>query len=170
MFVFEEDLPLCRSLPLLNIFARLLCISDLIWVLIELVMERRLRKYSSGIMLRCDLLARLRIFCGPWEIHTTYKSGNFLVVFSWWVVVYILVMLMNNVIKWAFHRLGTLLGFPGGSSGKEPTCQCRNHKKMCIRPLGWEDSLQEGMATHSSILARRIPWSEEPGRLRSIEV
>ena len=30
---------------------------------------------------------------------------------------------------------------------------------------GWEDSLKEGMATHSSILARRTPWTEEPGGL-----
>ena len=34
--------------------------------------------------------------------------------------------------------------------------------------LGWEDSLEEGMATHSSVLAQRIPWTEEPGRLLSI--
>ena len=33
--------------------------------------------------------------------------------------------------------------------------------------LVWEDTLEEGMATHSSILAWRIPWSEEPGRLQS---
>ena len=32
---------------------------------------------------------------------------------------------------------------------------------------GWEDPLEEGMAIHSSILARRIPWTEEPGRLES---
>ena len=32
-------------------------------------------------------------------------------------------------------------------------------------PPSWEDSLEEGMATHSSILAWRIPWTEEPGRL-----
>ena len=32
-----------------------------------------------------------------------------------------------------------------------------------VRSLGWEDSLEEGMATHSSILAWRIPWTEEPG-------
>ena len=36
-----------------------------------------------------------------------------------------------------------------------------------IRSLGWEDPLQEGMATHSSILAWRIPRTEEPGRLQS---
>ena len=34
--------------------------------------------------------------------------------------------------------------------------------------LGQEDPLEEGMATHSSILARRIPWTEEPSRLQSI--
>ena len=36
-----------------------------------------------------------------------------------------------------------------------------------VRSLGWEDPLEKGMATHSSILAWRIPWSEEPGRLYS---
>ena len=34
--------------------------------------------------------------------------------------------------------------------------------------LGWEDSREEGMATHSSILAWRIPWTEEPGALQSM--
>ena len=34
--------------------------------------------------------------------------------------------------------------------------------------LGWEDPLEEGMATHSSILAWRIPWTEQPGELQSI--
>ena len=38
---------------------------------------------------------------------------------------------------------------------------------MWIQPLGWEDSLEEAMATHSSILAWRIPWTEEPGGLQS---
>ena len=35
-----------------------------------------------------------------------------------------------------------------------------------IRFLGWEGALEEGMATHSSILAWRIPWTEEPGGLQ----
>ena len=34
-----------------------------------------------------------------------------------------------------------------------------------VQSLGWEDPLEEGMATHSSILAWSIPWTEEPGRL-----
>ena len=37
-----------------------------------------------------------------------------------------------------------------------------------VRSLGWEDSLEKGMATHSSILACRIPWTEEPGGLQSV--
>ena len=37
-----------------------------------------------------------------------------------------------------------------------------------VRSLGWEDPLEKGMATHSSTLARQIPWMEEPGRLQSM--
>ena len=54
--------------------------------------------------------------------------------------------------------------FPGGSIGKESTCQCRRYETL-IPSLGQEDPLEEGMATHSSILAWRIPWTEEPGGL-----
>ena len=36
-----------------------------------------------------------------------------------------------------------------------------------VRSLGWEDPLEKEMATHSSILAWRIPWTEEPGGLQS---
>ena len=39
---------------------------------------------------------------------------------------------------------------------------------MWVRSLGQEDPLDEGVATHSSILAWRIPWTEEPGGLQSI--
>ena len=35
-----------------------------------------------------------------------------------------------------------------------------------VRSLGWEDPMEKGMATHSSILARKIPWTEEPGGLQ----
>ena len=37
-----------------------------------------------------------------------------------------------------------------------------------VQSLAWEDPLEEGMATHSSILAWRIPWTEEPGGLQSM--
>jgi len=57
-------------------------------------------------------------------------------------------------------------GFPGGASGKEPACQCRRQKR--VWSLGQEEPLEECMTTHSRILAWRIPWTEEPGRLRSM--
>ena len=39
-----------------------------------------------------------------------------------------------------------------------------------VQSLGWEDPLEKGMATHSSILAWRIPWTEEAGGLQSIDL
>ena len=51
-------------------------------------------------------------------------------------------------------------GFLSGAGGKEPACQCRRLKRWGVRPLDWEDPLEEGMRTHSSILAWRIPWTE----------
>ena len=39
---------------------------------------------------------------------------------------------------------------------------------MWVRFLGWQDSLEKQMATHSSILAWEIPWTQEPGRLPSM--
>ena len=41
-------------------------------------------------------------------------------------------------------------------------------QEVLVRSLGWEDPLEENMATHSGILAWRIVWTEEPGRLQSI--
>ena len=41
-------------------------------------------------------------------------------------------------------------------------------REIRVESLGWEDPLEEGPATHSSILALRIPWTEEPGGLQSM--
>ena len=57
-------------------------------------------------------------------------------------------------------------GLPQQLSGKEYTMQ--EPQDMWILSLGWEDSLEEGTATHFSILAWRIPRTEEPGGLQSI--
>ena len=54
-----------------------------------------------------------------------------------------------------------MLGFPGGSVVKNLAAK----QEMWIRPLGWENPLEKEMATHSSVLAWRILWTEEPGRL-----
>ena len=42
-------------------------------------------------------------------------------------------------------------------------------RETWVLSLGWEDLLEEGMESRSSILAWRIPWTEEPGRLQSME-
>ena len=61
-------------------------------------------------------------------------------------------------------------GLPGWHSGKESTCQLKRHKRHRFDAWVWEDALEKGMATCSSILARKIPWTEEPGGPQSIRL
>ena len=56
------------------------------------------------------------------------------------------------------------MNFPGSSDGKESAAMW----ETWVRSLGLEDPLEKGMATHSSILAWRMPWTEEAGKLFSI--
>ena len=61
------------------------------------------------------------------------------------------------------------IGFPAGTRGKEPACQCRRHRRLRFNPwVGKIPWRREGMAACSSILAWRIPWTEEPGGLPSV--
>ena len=55
------------------------------------------------------------------------------------------------------------MGFPGGSDGKESACNLGD-----LGLISGKKDLETGMATHSSILAWRIPWTEEPGGLQSM--
>ena len=58
------------------------------------------------------------------------------------------------------------MGFPGDSVVKNlPKVQ---ETQIWVQSLGQEDPLEEGRATHSSILTLRIPWTEEPGGLQSV--
>ena len=41
-------------------------------------------------------------------------------------------------------------------------------RETWVQPLGWEDPLEKGKATHSSVLAGKIPWTEDPGALQSM--
>ena len=62
------------------------------------------------------------------------------------------------------NKLGVPRDFPGGSEVKRlPTMW-----ETWVRFLGQEDLLEKDMATHSSTLAWKIPWTEEPGRLQSM--
>ena len=54
--------------------------------------------------------------------------------------------------------------FPGSSDGKVSVYNAGDQ----VRSLGWEDPLEKEMAIHSSTIAWKIPWTEEPGRLQSM--
>ena len=56
------------------------------------------------------------------------------------------------------------MGFPGGSAGKESAFNAGDPSSI----LGQEDPLEKEMATQSSILTWKIPWTEEPGGLQSM--
>ena len=66
---------------------------------------------------------------------------------------------------------GKGIGYPLQYSGASLVAQTVKNlpvmQETWVQSLGWEDALEKGMVTHSSILAWRIPWSEEPGRLQS---
>ena len=73
---------------------------------------------------------------------------------------------MTEILTLSYNNLNlhiNMLGFPGKLSGKE-TSNARDLRDVGSI-LGQEDPLEEGMATHSSIFAWRIPWKEEPGGL-----
>ena len=57
-----------------------------------------------------------------------------------------------------------MLGFPGGSDSKQSACKAGDLGSV----LGWEDTLGEGVAIHSSIIAWEVSWTEDPGGLQSI--
>ena len=63
-------------------------------------------------------------------------------------------------VSYSFLKVSSEMGFPGSSAGRKSACSAR--------ALGWEDSLEKGTATQASILAWRIPWTEEPGRLHTV--
>ena len=80
------------------------------------------------------------------------------IVYIYYKYIYIYTLLMYTYM---------LKGFSGGSVVKNlPVVQ--EMQEMWVRSLGGEDPLEVGMATHSSILAWKTPWSEEPGGLWSM--
>ena len=65
---------------------------------------------------------------------------------------------------WLLLHWNSGVGLSRWPSHKEPIWQWRKEmEEMWVRSLGWEDPPEEGMATHSSVLAWRILWTEEPG-------
>ena len=60
------------------------------------------------------------------------------------------------------------VGLARWPSVKQSACQYKEMQEMWVQCLGWKDPLEKGMATHSSILAWKITWREEPGGLQSM--
>ena len=69
------------------------------------------------------------------------------------------VLPMNIQVSYCMY---CIMGFPGGSDGKESAC---NAGDVGLIPESGSSPLEKGMATHSSILAWSIPWTEEPDGL-----
>ena len=94
-----------------------------------------------------------RLFSCKLIVHTCLGSFlDYKILFHWSVLSFFL-----------FWSSSTILGFSGSSAGKEYACNAGDP----VQSLGWEDPLKKGMATHSSFLAWRISWTEEPGGLQS---
>ena len=74
------------------------------------------------------------------------------------MIIFLFLVFSSVKIDRAFKNLG----FHGDSDGKDYTPAIL---ETWVQSLGWEDPLEKEMATPSNILARRIPWTEEPGRL-----
>ena len=60
------------------------------------------------------------------------------------------------------------MGLSGASLVAQVVKNLPEMQEMWVQSLSWEGPLEKGMATHSSILAWRIPWTEEPGGLQSM--
>ena len=71
------------------------------------------------------------------------------------------VLHIKDSLPMLFKSPSVLFSFVGGSEGKASACNAGD----LVRSLGQEDPLEMGIATHSSILAWRIPWTEETGGL-----
>ena len=91
------------------------------------------------------------------EVSQTKKDRYYMISFMW--------NLKNSTNELTGWRAD--MGFPSDSAVKNLSAM-PEMQEMQLQSLNWEDPLEEGMATHSSILAWRIPWTEEPGRLQSI--
>ena len=84
--------------------------------------------------------------------------------------------LLSTIIFFFFFLQGILLerdmvktGLPRCHSGEKSICQCRRQKRHRFDPWVGKIPLEEEMATHSSILAWKFPWTEKPGGVQSME-
>ena len=79
-------------------------------------------------------------------------------------LLYFLISRLRTTRFWSIKGPQHVSGSPSDSAVKYLPAM-HEPQETWVRSLGWEIPLEEGMATHSSILAWRIPWTEEPGRV-----
>ena len=72
------------------------------------------------------------------------------------------------LLRWTCLSSFMVSGLPRWLRGTRIRLPMQDTRETRVWSLGWEVPLEKGMATHSSILAWKIPWTEEPGRLQSI--
>ena len=73
-------------------------------------------------------------------------------------------LIFKTTLEMFYPHVTEAWDFPRGSGVKNPPAM-QELQEIKVQSLGQEDPLEEAMATHSSILAWRIPWTEEPGGL-----
>ena len=140
----------------------------------ELFVSTLPQPLASVILLSLLLLihvSRVRLCATPWtdcSLPDSFVRGIFQArVLDWVAVAFSHFLSLDNLYRgnytvFVFLWLAyfyDLLGFPGDSDNKESACKARDLGSIS----GWEDPLEKEMTTHSTILAWRIPWTEEPG-------
>ena len=111
---------------------------------------------AAGLDMRCDAHHRSTLLSAQKDSQEPWHAGNA-------GMLGVQTAIMNLSPKWTliyFFYWDIFDGFPRRLSGKESACQCR---RLGFSPWSWEDHLEKEMAIHSSTLAWKIPWTEEPG-------
>ena len=95
-----------------------------------------------------------------------YNDGSSKLNITLAIFIYFLPLILKDITNVFVDALASVLGFPGGSVVQGSFCNAGAVKDAGPMP-GWGGPLEEGTATHSSILAWRLPCTEEPGGLQS---
>ena len=108
------------------------------------------------------------LFLVHWKFSSQMNARFFWMLVSFEIIMWVLffiVLIRCYYFKWLSQ---SMWGLFGASLVAQRLKHLPGMRETRVWSLGWEDPLEEEMATHSSTLAWRIPWREEPGRLQSM--